>query len=438
MKQDTPSVALVVLDTMRKDYFDRHFDWLPGTRYENAWSTSHWTVPAHTSLFTGKYASEVGVHAGNKDFSEADDVLPEILSNNGYTTKAYSCNVNISKNWNFDRGFDFFTGNWRVRSVDGNIFNWGRFIEETRDKGPERFVEAVKKCVFNDVHTTKSLKRGALLKMRDLGIGKQTVDDGSTEFLENISSYIDADFLFVNLMEAHRPYNPPEEYREADDPEIASIEATLNQREESVAQLRRAYNGAVRYQSAIYRDIFDRLYNEFDYIVTVGDHGEMLGEDNVYEHMYGIYKPLTHVPLVVSGESGGKVREVASIIDIYQTILNIFNVEKSSRGEDLRSLPGQRQVMTEYHTMHHVNFQSTLNHGFTRDKVSFLLEPLDGVAGESWYIHETFKQGLQKHGHPPAGVISQNRAKIPRKEINTTHEDIDESTKSHLEDLGYG
>jgi len=52
MTEET-SIALVVLDTLRKDSFDEHFDWLEGVRYDNAWSTSHWTHPAHGSLFTG-------------------------------------------------------------------------------------------------------------------------------------------------------------------------------------------------------------------------------------------------------------------------------------------------------------------------------------------------------------------------------------------------
>lgn len=61
MSSENPNIALIVLDTLRKDSFDEHFDWLPGRRFENAWAPSHWTVPVHASLFTGHYPSEVGV-----------------------------------------------------------------------------------------------------------------------------------------------------------------------------------------------------------------------------------------------------------------------------------------------------------------------------------------------------------------------------------------
>lgn len=54
------NIALVVLDTLRKDLFDAHFGWMPGERFEHAWSTTHWTAAAHASLFTGLYPSEAG------------------------------------------------------------------------------------------------------------------------------------------------------------------------------------------------------------------------------------------------------------------------------------------------------------------------------------------------------------------------------------------
>jgi arylsulfatase A-like enzyme len=60
------NVAIVVLDTLRKDAFDREFDWLPGRRFSAAYSTGSWTVPAHASLFAGKYPSELGVHSKNR------------------------------------------------------------------------------------------------------------------------------------------------------------------------------------------------------------------------------------------------------------------------------------------------------------------------------------------------------------------------------------
>ena len=81
-----PNVAVVVLDTLRRDRFREYFDWLPGQFYSRAFSTSHWTVPAHASLFTGKYGSELGVTAKSPSLDCDEITLPEALSAAGYRT----------------------------------------------------------------------------------------------------------------------------------------------------------------------------------------------------------------------------------------------------------------------------------------------------------------------------------------------------------------
>jgi arylsulfatase A-like enzyme len=74
------NVAFILLDTLRKDAFERQFDWLPGRRFDNAWSPSHWTVPVHGSMFTGLYPSETGVHARSVTLDCDRQVLAEQLS----------------------------------------------------------------------------------------------------------------------------------------------------------------------------------------------------------------------------------------------------------------------------------------------------------------------------------------------------------------------
>lgn len=138
------SVALVVLDTLRKDAFDEYFGWLPGTRFENAYSTSGWTVPAHGSLFTGRYPSESGVYAKFETLSPSDPVLAESLSRAGYTTRGFSANANISDAFNFTRGFDEFHHSWRGERRHEGVVDWGEFVSRTADMGPEKYVGAPK------------------------------------------------------------------------------------------------------------------------------------------------------------------------------------------------------------------------------------------------------------------------------------------------------
>ena len=116
-----PNVAVVVLDTLRLNAFQRHFDWLPGRRYTNAYSPSHWTVPVHGAMFTGLYPSETGVHAKSAPLDVEGPVLAERLQEAGYKTRAFSANPYVSPAFDFDRGFESFAGSWRLRQLDPEL-----------------------------------------------------------------------------------------------------------------------------------------------------------------------------------------------------------------------------------------------------------------------------------------------------------------------------
>lgn len=436
------NVALVVLDTLRKDSFDEHFDWLPGTRFENAWSTSHWTVPAHASLFTGRYGSEVGVHAGSKSFDCPEQSIAERLREEGYSTRAFSCNINISRNWKFDRGFDDFNGNWRVRSVQGDIFDWDLFISETRDMGASRFPLAVWRILRGDCDTISSLRHGARLKMRDIGFGPDTKDDGAQEALSYIKStdFGDGEFFFLNLMETHAPYNPPEEYQTVEPPEVNGLNATIGEEGYDDVHIKQSYEDCTTYLSDIYKQIFEQLKDDFDYIITASDHGEMLGEYSVYEHMYGLYPQLTNVPIVVSGpniETESR-SETVSILDVHETVAACAGIETDGRGRNLMGELNSGIFLTEYHTLSQVHYNSLLNAGYT--DVEYLMGELAGFASEGFYCCETFDDGFLEFGDYEGDArktLTRMVGEVDKREVGDADEQIDESTMKHLKDLGY-
>lgn len=435
------NVALVVLDTLRKDYFDEHFDWLPGTRFENAWSTSHWTVPAHASLFTGKYASEVGVYTDATTLDCDDPTLAEQLCEDGYTTRAFSANVNFSKTFQFDRGFDDFEGSWRLQALTENVFNWDQFIVETNDMGVERYLMALKKCVFSDCDTVPSLKRGALLKLRDLGLGAGTKDDGATEALDYIreTAFGDREFLFVNLMEAHTPYNPPDEYRTVEPPELDGLEATLQEPSADPDRIRQAYADSVRYLSDMYKQMFDELCTDFDVILTLSDHGELLGEHDAWEHLYGLYPELTHVPLsIYTSEKTEAIRpESVSLLDVHRTILSLAGIDAPSRGRDLLEAPEHGDFLTEYHGISNMHREALAKKGIK--DVDHLETELNGLVIDDYYVHETFDE-FEEYGDSPFGnslkQLNKRVAELDKRQM-TEHQQFDDAVIQQLKDLGY-
>lgn len=440
------NIALVVLDTLRKDAFDDHFEWLPGRRFERAYSTSHRTVPAHASLFTGKYASEIGVGGEQERLVFDGSVLAERLGDAGYTTRAFSANPYISETFGFDRGFEEFGGSWRLDSFDPEVFDWGVFIANSRDEGPRRYLRALWNCVRSDCDTLRSLKHGATLKLYDAGIGRLDADDGAAAALETVrnASFGDDEFLFVNLMEAHAPYNPPAKYRTTEPPEFDGMRATVTSNVDVDAhRVRRSYRDSVRYLSDAYRDIFAELREEFDYVITLSDHGELFGEHGAWNHCYGVFPELTHVPMVVSGDEDGVVRDetVVSLLDAHRTVLDLAGVSGPSRGQNLLDDPESDPVLAEYRGFTPRQLERLADEGVRRRTLESYDEPLDAIATHRDYYGYETRDGFVATGtstiRNPRQLLTELREELTRTEATAGDDSLSESVLRQLDDLGY-
>jgi arylsulfatase A-like enzyme len=444
------NVALVVLDTLRKSSFDRHFEWLPGVRFESAWSAGGWTVPAHGSLLTGQYPSEAGVRAKAEwlDYDEA--VLAERLSDHGVTTRAFSTNAYVAPSFDYDRGFERFNITWRGRRRESDMFDWGKFISENQEAGPTRFLKALYECVASDVDTIASLKIGLKMKARDLGLSAFSgYDDGAKEALEFVGStpFGDDEFLFLNLMEAHSPYLPPEDYRTVDADESPGIDATVGDRPDTdPADIEQAYEDSVRYLSDVYQDIFAAIAEDFDYVITLGDHGECFGDYGVWAHNHGINPQLTNVPLCVYRGRDEHCTEDSTVglIDIHRTILDLLSVPpKGTRGQNLLDEPSSQPRLVERFGLTKNHVANLESNGLSEEEISDWDATLRGVAlPDGGYGWETLS------GFETVGTALDHSA--VRERLETLVENLDEqpvdsektgevdpSIQRRLERLGY-
>jgi len=442
------NIALIVLDTLRKDAFDEYFDWLPGTHFENAWSPSAWTTPVHAALFGGAYPSELGVYAKTESLTCDRSVLAESLSNAGYQTRAFSANANVASAFNFDRGFDAFQHSWRGKKHDENIFDWGDFISKTQDQGPSRFLRAIYECVIDDVNTIDSLSHGIKMKARDLGV--ETIsgtDDGAKLALEYVqeTNFGDEEFFFANLMEAHGPYNPPTEYQTGEYTASPNIDDTIGDGpNESQEVIRGAYDDCVRYLSDVYQDMFAELREDFNYIITLGDHGELFGMDGVWGHNHGIYTDLVHVPLsVYTGQDSMTYNEnLVSLIDVHQTILNFAGIETASRGHNLLETPPERDLLVERHGLRTNRIKQMTVNDYDKSTIDRYDRDLFGIVlPEGYYEYETL-DGFSYMGDHKRSVNSQARLEELRSELNEMSvslegESLPEDVQERLKDLGY-
>jgi|AntDeeMinimDraft_6_1070357.scaffolds.fasta_scaffold00860_3 arylsulfatase len=433
------NIALVVLDTLRYDAFEEFFDWLPGVRFTNVFSPGHYTIPAHAGIFTGQYPSEVGTHAKSEDLTYEEPVLAEVLSRSGYTTRGFTANVLLSPWNNWDRGFDEYRLGWRVRAASPETFNWSETLNNLGERSKiTRYLLSTCKCILSESKTIPSLNIAWHLK--------QSEHDGGPEALEFVSntSFGDNEFLFLNLMEAHLPYRPPTDYQTVDLELFDDTSESILGGDTNCDVLRQAYNDSVRYLSDTYNQIFTQLKENFDYILTVSDHGELFGEHNARAHWHGVYPELVHVPLSIwNDESEIKYRdEPASLIDLHQTILAManFGESPSSRGRDLRTNLGNSTWLTESNGLRPSRIDSLQADGFSQETISQYDTPLFGIGTQNYYGWQTvdsFEECGDGDLENPVMQIENKRSTMKTAPSESSKTKINRSAQSQLEDLGY-
>ncbi|WP_158598771.1 sulfatase-like hydrolase/transferase [Haloarcula sp. Atlit-120R] len=440
------SIAVVVLDTLRRDTFNEHFNWMPGTKFENAYSTSHWTVPAHASLFTGKYPSEIGVHGKSVDLDCQKAVIAEKLRADGYSTRMFTANPQIYMWDGWDRGFRDHVGPSNLDPKYDNLVDWEEFYSKNTKTGIRKYFSALRYCIEDDSPTIPSLKRGYELET-------STPDSGASSVLKRIKS-IDVgskDFLLINLMDVHTPYYPPEEYRSYADPVNVVFADSFSDEELNKERIRTAYKDSVRYLSDKYKDIFTILSEKYDYIITLSDHGELLGEHGMWNHSYGLYQELVKIPLVVSGQNiqTKSIPRSVSILDVHQTIADLADVDVESRGENLLNSSKKQEHLFEYHGLLSWHQDQFDRKNIPEKTFNRLDTPLDGVVDDECFAREDHDEGIVvERGKTNSEDASEKIDKIISQFKRTPHggmddqdadddDDVSDEVKSRLEDLGY-
>lgn len=448
MNGERPSVALVVLDTLRKDAFDRHFGWVPGRRYERAYAPADFTTPVHGSLFTGRYPTEHGALAKSKHLSTGP-TLAELLGERGYTTRAWTANPNVSPEYDFVDGFDEFRPVWLYDDF-ADVFDWHGHARAHADTPiAVMYATGVVRCLRSGHATLRSLRRGVEAKFD--AVGADRTDKGAQSLVGALerASFDGPEFLFVNLMEAHTPYVAPPSYLPESPVEKPSIVDQCTDGVTDGDRLRAAYEACAAYLSDVYRDAFDRLSEAFDYVVTLSDHGHSFGEHGAWGHGYGVYPEVTHVPLCVSGPavSDDRVSRTVSLLDVHRTVLDFSGCEDAaSRGVDLLASPDREECLTEFHGLYTNRVETLRAAGFDDDAIRERDATRRGLAAAAEYYGFETPDGFVETGN--AGAVDAPEARIDALVADLDPVDVpsrgegdrdgvDPRLRRQLEDLGY-
>jgi arylsulfatase A-like enzyme len=315
-------VLFVTVDTLRADYLSCYghariltpsFDRVAtgGALFRQAIAQSTTTTPSHASIFTSLYLQDHNVFSNFEALGNAPRTLAEIFAGRGFSTFAIVNMKHLNPEiGNVAQGFQTV-----VRS--GNFRRAGATIDH-------------------------------VLTWLD--------DNGEKPF-----------FAWVHFADVHTPYQPPPPYDRfyyddderdpgkrslsriwhllppdmTDHPNFLAWLDGITDSEWILAQ----YQGAVTYVD----DEIGRLLDSLEergllhrtVIVLTADHGESLGEHDMYFVHTGLYESTIHVPLIMyfpgAGRQGVQVREVVELVDVAPTLLDYFGipVPGAARGRSL-------------------------------------------------------------------------------------------------------
>jgi arylsulfatase A-like enzyme len=282
-----PNLLVIVMDTVRADRLSSFGYARPTTpeldafareaiRFPRFYAPAPWTLPSHASLFTGSFPARHGATQEHWSLARRHATLAEVLRDAGYATFAASANPVVGPVSQLDQGFAVFREVWRESSK-----------------------------VFEGGPAAHPVNRSFAAFLRDA--------DRERPF-----------FAFLNYMDAHRPYTPPIEFlaRFARARPSSIAAARVGSRvwtelylegpgpPEDVRLISDLYDAELAFLSASIGALLDELRRDGRYDATLvaitSDHGEHLGEHGLFDHVFSLYEPLLHVPLLLRLPGGAR------------------------------------------------------------------------------------------------------------------------------------
>lgn len=343
-----PSIVLIVMDTVRADHLDlfgyqrntmpRLRSWAAGaTVFERAVAAAGWTAPSHASMFSGMPVSEHGIHYSAGEAFETPAKkgirwLPQKLAAQGYYCLAVSSNpLALPKAVKgFEQSFIPRRHPWYTSTIASLADQYSPLMQRINERGRWRLQYM---CADDVVATVQRATPAG---------------DGSV-------------FLFVNFLDAHSPFNPPESALESLGLSPLHIfnrysnhrELTLTWDEfsgKATQVVTDLYDGELRGMDGPLERLLgwvDSRFGKDTVIIVTADHGEELGEDGRVGHEFGLAQSVVHVPLIIRCPwfDSGRRPEIVTTRSLERFIDSVGRGEQPSI--DLLEQPDQFGVISE-------------------------------------------------------------------------------------------
>ena len=340
-----PNVLLLVLDTVRAESLSLHGygrETSPnlvrlarkGSRFEHARAPASWTLPSHASMFTGRWPHELSATA-DRPLDATYPTLAEFLSSHGYVTGAFVANTHYcNAAYGLDRGFSRYD-----------------------DYSENRVISPVATLRSSELGKRLVRHASALAGIADPYGPRKDAPRIQRDALDWLAAHPGRPYFgFLNYFDAHDPYLLPAgaSPRFGKGLDAASYAAsvkrlhqlskgkstpqTAEQFRATAAELRDAYDDCIAYLDEQLGEFFDELEGRGllanTMVIVTSDHGEHLGERQLFGHGRSLYRPLVDVPLVIVPPSGRPsrpdVRAPVSLRDLPATVADLAGLGESS------------------------------------------------------------------------------------------------------------
>jgi arylsulfatase A-like enzyme len=316
-------VLLIILDTVRAASLSLYGYARPttpglahwstsGVVFEQAIATAPWTLPSHGSLFTGRYPTDL-TGDWRRPIMDPGPTLADRFRAQGYATGGFVANLRYtSYQSGLATGFDHYEDHPYhlkqvvLHSTIGRLRLW-RVIA---DGSPRKALRALIRSA------TWELAGDAA----DPGNNLKPAEQVTAAFLAWQQRQAGRPFFgFLNLFDAHGPYQSPPAFRTRFGPARARINL---------------YDGAIAYLDQTVTDLLqtlaDRGVLDHTIVILTADHGEQFGEHGLTGHANSLYLPLLQVPLLIRFPprvpAGRRIPAVVSLRDVPATLLDLAGI----------------------------------------------------------------------------------------------------------------
>lgn len=264
--------------------------------FDSLFTTSSTTLPAHASLLTGRNPGDL---RNGTTLSDLVVTLAEVVSREGYVTRAFVSSVPLDAGFNLGQGFDVYDSDFST-------------------------------C-RGTIHSSKGIWYARPFEVFDCNARETTQRvlhalDGAEHSQPN--------FLWVHYFDPHFPYQPPKRFY--DNTRVSRREFPFFHRATApdITSLNELYDGEIRFVDEQLAMLFDGLkergFLEDTVTLLVSDHGENLYEHDGYlDHSMVVYETVMKIPalLALPGHPASRVDGLASITDLMPTLLDLVGIE---------------------------------------------------------------------------------------------------------------